>query len=76
MLDFLKDKLSATGAYAKRIGPKRGVVALAVIASAVGASILVRYLKGRRAQPDSFVDDIRRGTPRTARHGSNGVRAT
>lgn len=75
MLDFLKDKLSVTGDYAKRIGPKRGLVALAVIASAVGASILVRYLKGRRAQSERFVDDGHRTKPRAARHGSNGVRA-
>lgn len=63
MLDFLK-----------RIGPKRGLIALAVIASAVGTSILVRHLKGRRARPDAFADDIGRAKPRAARHGSNGVR--
>ncbi len=54
MMDSLASTLSsfadrATG-LARRIGPKRGITALAVLSAAVGASVLVRRLRRRAAR--------------------------
>lgn len=57
MLDSLKDSVSSfshtvadrSSALARRVGPKRGVIALGVIAAAIGASFVARYLKRRSA---------------------------
>jgi hypothetical protein len=60
MLHRLKDSVSSFAetvvaratALARRVGPKRGIVALGVVAVAVGASVVVRYFKQRGAEPD------------------------
>jgi len=63
MLDSLKDTFSTVGettsdyakrlgcstkALARRIGPKRGIAALVLLAAGVGTAFLVRYLRNRR----------------------------
>jgi hypothetical protein len=65
MLDNVKDKLGSvtcttrsyarrvgrsTSALARRVGPRRGGIALGLIAAAVGVPFLVRYLRARRAE--------------------------
>lgn len=41
-----------TSALARRVGPRRGGIALGVIAAAVGVPLLVRYLRSRRADAE------------------------
>ena len=53
--DLAKRVGSTTAGLAKRIGPKRGLIGLAVLAVAVGGTIvLVRYLRSRD-------EDVREG---------------
>ncbi len=61
MMDSLACTLSsfadrATG-LARRIGPKRGLTALAVLSAAVGASVLVRRLRRRAARRDQPISE-------------------
>jgi len=39
----------STSALARRVGPKRGAIALGVIAAGIGGFFLARYLLARRA---------------------------
>jgi hypothetical protein len=63
MLDSLKGTFSTVGetttgyarrfgcstrALARRIGPRRGIAALVILAAGVGTAFLVRYLRNRR----------------------------
>jgi len=65
MLDNVKDKLDSvrcttrtygrrvgrkTSALARSVGPRRGGIALGLIAAAIGIPFLVRYLRARRAE--------------------------
>ena len=65
MLDSLKDTFSTVGettsdyakrlgcstrALARRIGPKRGITALVLLAAGVGTAFLVRFLRNRREE--------------------------
>jgi hypothetical protein len=65
MLDNVKDKLGSvsctsrsyarrigrsTSALARSVGPRRGGIALGLIAAAIGVPFLVRYLRARRAE--------------------------
>jgi hypothetical protein len=65
MLDSLKDTFSSVGettsdyakrlgcstrALARRIGPKRGITALVLLAAGVGTAFLVRFLRNRREE--------------------------
>lgn len=66
MMDSLACTLSsfadrATG-LARRIGPKRGIAALAVLSAAVGASLVVRRLRAR-SRKDQAITEY--GGPRT-----------
>ena len=45
-----------TRALTRRVGPKRGGIALGVLATAVGLRYLVRFLKTRRAEQKSDVE--------------------
>jgi hypothetical protein len=57
-----------TADIATRIGPKRGLIGLAVIAVAVGGSIvLVRYLRARNADSLDMENDLTGTTGRGAR---------
>jgi hypothetical protein len=50
--DYARRIGGETSALARRVGPKRGLIALGVIAAAIGSAILVRYLRlrARRAR--------------------------
>lgn len=65
MLDNVKDKLGSvrctsrgyarrvgrsTSALARSVGPRRGGIALGLIAAAIGVPFVVRYLRARRAE--------------------------
>ena len=54
MLDTLKDAVFSVGElannYARRVGPKRGIIAFAIMAGAVGTAFVVRHLRGRGAE--------------------------
>ena len=65
MLDSLKDTFSTVGettsdyakrlgcstrALARRVGPKRGIAALVLLAAGVGTAFLVRFLRNRREE--------------------------
>jgi hypothetical protein len=43
----------STSALARRVGPRRGGIALGLIAAAVGIPFLVRYLRSRRAEAEA-----------------------
>jgi Ca2+/H+ antiporter len=42
----------STSALARRVGPRRGAIALGVLAAAIGVPLLVRYLRARKATVD------------------------
>ena len=44
----------STSALARRVGPKRGAIALGVLAGGVGAFFLVRYLLARKATAEEM----------------------
>lgn len=45
----------STSALARRVGPKRGAIALGVLAAAgIGIPLLVRYLRSRRVETEEF----------------------
>jgi hypothetical protein len=59
---------------AKRIGPRRGLLGLAVLAAAVGGSVvLIRYLRSRNrdAALDSTADNAWPGAPTKTAYGSH-----
>ncbi len=43
---------------AHRVGPKRGITALAVLSAAVGASLVVRRLKARAVERDRAIAEF------------------
>jgi hypothetical protein len=58
----------STSALARRVGPKRGGIALGVIAAGIGAFFLVRFLRARAAAAevetaDDNVLTTREGAP-------------
>lgn len=48
----------STSALARRVGPRRGGIALGVIAAGVGAAFLVRYLRARRAAAEEILEPV------------------
>lgn len=56
MLDTLKDTFgffgSKTTELAKRVGPRRGIIAGSIMAAAIGTSFVVRYLRQRAARAE------------------------
>jgi len=73
MLDSLKDTFSTVGettsdyarrmacgttALARRIGPKRGIAALVILAAGVGTAFLVRYLRNRRDEMEDIEEPV------------------
>jgi len=49
---------SGTAGLAKRVGPRRGLIGLAVFVAAVGGSVvLIRYLRSRRAAEAAASND-------------------
>jgi hypothetical protein len=72
MLDSLKDTFSTVGettsdyarrlgcstrALARRVGPKRGIAALVILAAGVGAAFLVRFLRNRRDEMEGETEE-------------------
>jgi hypothetical protein len=86
MMDKLKDMLSDLGdtssryardvscrtrALSRRVGPKRGGIALGLIAAAIGTRFLVRFLKARseRMEAEEEGEEIARGVRRRHARG-------
>ena len=87
MLDTFRDTFTSYArraggeatALARRVGPKRGLIALGTIAAAVGTSYVVRYLKRRNAEPVALYEHG--GSPtkkqrRKARHQAHAMQPT
>jgi hypothetical protein len=92
MMAKLKDVLSAVGDttatyasavgcrtkdFAKAVGPKRGGIALGVLAVAIATPFVIRYIRARRAEANEFEEQelapegsVKRRRRRTAR-GTN-----
>jgi hypothetical protein len=47
-----------TSALARRVGPKRGGIALGVLAVAIAAPFIVRAIRARRAEREVNIDDL------------------
>lgn len=45
---------NSTSALARRVGPRRGVIALGLIAAGVGAAFLVRFLRARKGAAETM----------------------
>lgn len=61
-----------SSSLAKRIGTRRGLLGIVVVAAAVGGSImLVRYLRARKAAAETDItsDDLASGITSSTRHG-------
>jgi len=73
MLDSLKDTFSTVGettsdyarrlgcstrALARRVGPKRGIAALVILAAGVGTAFLVRFLRNRRDEMEEVEEPV------------------
>jgi hypothetical protein len=57
-VDLARQFGGGTAKLAKRIGPKRGLIGLAVLAAAIGGSVvLIRYLRARSAQDGLAADE-------------------
>jgi hypothetical protein len=60
-----RDRLGCrTREVARRVGPRRGGIALSILAAAIGLPILIRYLKARREEMEIEVEeyDVETGT--------------
>src|SRR5690606_41381575 len=62
-----------TSALARRVGPKRGGIALGVLAAVIGLPLLIRYFKHRNERLDAELDadleerEIERGVTKRRR---------
>lgn len=71
-----------TSALARRVGPKRGGIALGVLAAVIGVPLLVRYFKRRNAQLDMELDadieerELERGVTQRRRRRPRRVHVT
>jgi hypothetical protein len=72
--DLAKRLGIGTTSFAKRVGPRRGLLGLAVIAAAVGGSVvLIRYLRSRNrnAEVDGSADNAWPGATTKSNYGSH-----
>jgi len=71
-VDLAKRFGSGTAGLAKKIGPRRGLLGLAVFVAAVGGSVvLIRYLRSRKADADLDVTGDSKFSATNAAYGSH-----
>ena len=56
--DYAKRVACSTSALARRIGPKRGIAALVILAAGVGTAFIVRYLRSRRDEMEDVEEPV------------------
>ena len=71
-VDLAKRFGSGTAGLAKQIGPRRGLLGLAVLVAAVGGSVvLIRYLRSRKADAELDVTGDGKFSATNAPYGSH-----
>ena len=72
--DFGKDVGKRTSALAHRVGPKRGAIALGIVAAAIATPFIIRYVRARRARQESLIGpDGEAVAPKARRRAARGT---